>query len=106
MQCFGCACCGHPLSAFSMQVFQRHRPLRVKFRTRVTHVFAGTLIHVQGTQPLQLQCATAESISGAQLIARASPAMQNAEREILNLRLCSAHPFIIHMHEVANPFYC
>ena len=38
----------------------------------------------------------------AQLIARASPAMQHAEREILNLRLCNAHPFIIHMQEVGS----
>lgn len=38
----------------------------------------------------------------AQLIARASPAMQHAEREILNLRLCNAHPFIIHMQEVRS----
>ncbi len=39
---------------------------------------------------------------GAQLIARATPAVQRAEREILNLRLCSAHPHIIHMHEVRS----
>ena len=55
----------------------------------------------KGKQPLQPHHDTADSSSGRQLIARASPAMQNAEREILNLRLCSAHPFIIHMHEVA-----
>ena len=59
----------------------------------------------QSTKPLTLLCKDEDmgQLAVVSFVQRGSPHMLACEADILNMRMCNAHPFIMHLHQVSHP---
>ena len=59
----------------------------------------------QEGNPLTLLCKDEDTgqLAVVSFLQRGTPHVQACEADILNMRICNAHPFIMHLHQVNQP---